>query len=178
MNKTILLASFLTCALLSCSKDQNTPSGTNASGSVTYKVNGAQVTMNNVDVLTGQYAIFQKQLAGSVIPKTRYVLNAQNGANNVVVLAVVTDSMKKITYHYDSTALGLGGSNVINYNGQISSPLTKNDYFDITVTDYSNGRVSGTFTAKLTPISSTGTIGTPSSVSVTEGKLNNVQVVY
>jgi hypothetical protein len=168
MNKIKLLISnlFLACVLFSCSKDPNT---TQAASSIQYKVNGNSIEIDNT--------VIAKQKAPTV-PNTRYLFNAQTGANNIVIFTILTDSLKKVTYHYDSTALGLGASNVINYNGQTSAVLSKNDYFDITITDYSGGHVSGTFAAKLTPVSSTGTIGTPSSVSVTEGKLNNVQVVY
>jgi hypothetical protein len=178
MNKMKLLASNLILIfLLSCSKDPNTPSGTTASGSISYKVNGGAFTIDNVDMLSGKYVVFQKQLAPLAI-STRYNLSAQNGANNIVLFSLLTDSLKKIAYHYDSTAMSVGAVSGIVYNGQPAYVLSKNDYFDVTITDYSAGRVSGTFAAKLTPATSTGTIGTPSSVTVTEGKLNNVQVIY
>jgi hypothetical protein len=119
-----------------------------------------------------------KQWASAAVISTRYTLNAQKGANNLVIFALLTDSLKKITYHYDSTAISVGAVHGINYNGQLSYVLKKNDYFDVSITDYSNGHVSGTFAAKLTPVNSTGTTGIPGSVTITEGKLNNVQVIY
>lgn len=174
--KKLLIGLFLIC-LFSCNKDSNTPSGATATGNIQYKVNGTAFTIDNVDISSGQFVVFQKQVA-PFVPTTRYTFNAQNGVNNVVLFTIVTDSLKKITYHYDSTALSVGAVIGIVYNGQPAYALKKNDYFDITITDYSNSKVSGTFTAKLTPTTSTGVIGTPSSVSVTEGKLNNVQVIY
>jgi hypothetical protein len=174
--KHLLSNLFLIC-ILSCSKDPNTPSGTTASGSISYKVNGSAFAIDNGDVSSGQFVVFQKQLAPLAI-STRYNLSAQNGANNIVLFSLLTDSLKKIAYHYDSTAMSVGAVSGIVYNGQPAYVLSKNDYFDVTITDYSAGRVSGTFAAKLTPATSTGTIGTPSSVTVTEGKLNNVQVIY
>jgi hypothetical protein len=179
MTQKILLFSnlFLICALAACNKDSNTPSGATTTGNIQYKVNGAAFAIDNVDILSGQFVLFQKQLA-PFVPTTRYTFNAQKGANNIVLFSIITDSLKKITYHYDSTALSIGSTVGIVYNGQPAYALKKNDYFDITITDYSTSKVSGTFTAKLTPATSTGTIGTPSSVIITEGKLNNVQVIY
>jgi hypothetical protein len=165
MTQKILLFSnlFLICALVSCNKDSTNQVTT--SSSVEYKVNGSSFSIS-------EYVVFAKQ--GS----TRYLFNAQKGVNNIVLFSVLTDSLKTISYHYDSSAINVGAVYSIVYDGQNSSVLKKNDYFDISITDYSNGHVSGTFTAKLTPINSSGTTGTPSSITITEGKLNNVQVIY
>jgi hypothetical protein len=175
MKYTFLMLSVV--LLFSCSKDPNTPSGTTASGSISYKVNGSAFAIDNGDVSSGQFVVFQKQLAPFAI-STRYNFNAQKGANNIVLFSLLTDSLKKITYHNDSTAISVGAVSGMVYNGQPAYLLSKGDYFDVTITDYSAGYVSGTFAGKLTPATTTGTIGTPSSVTVTEGKLNNVQVVY
>lgn len=172
--KQILLCLFLIC-IISCSKDPNNT--TTASASIEYKVNGTSIAINNGDISSGQFVVFQKQLAPFAI-STRYNFNAQKGANNIVLFSVLTDSLKKATYHYDSTAINVGAVSGIIYNGQPAYVLSKNDYFDITVTYYSSSLVSGTFMAKLTPATTTGIIGTPSSVTITEGKINNVQVVY
>jgi hypothetical protein len=173
--KQLFLVLFVVGILCSCSKDPNTPSGTNASGSITYKVNGSPVTMNNVDLMTGQYVVFQKSLKG-VAPETRYILNAQNGANNVLLFTIASDSLQKINYHYDSTSVFSTGYllYVVNYQGQVSSLLRNGDYFDINISNYSSGRVTGTFTGKLT----SSTTGQPGSAIITEGKINSVQVIY
>jgi hypothetical protein len=175
MMKQSVCPLLLIVVFISCNKDSTLQPG--ASGSIQYKVNGNDYSIENIDYTSGQYVIMAKQLAPAVIT-TRYTLNAQKGANNIVIFTILTDSLKKTSYHYDSTALSVGGTHLITYNGQGSYVLTKNDYFDITITDYSNRHVSGTFTAKLAPANSLGTIGTPSSVTVTEGKLNNIQVIY
>ena len=172
---------FITCiTLFSCSKAPNTPSGTTASGSIQYKVNGNLVVMNNVDLLSGQYAVFYKQLKGSLLTETRYMLNAQKGANNLLIFALITDSLHEIDYHYDSTTIA-GSENVASfatvYNALESAILFKDDYFDINITGYNSSRISGTFTAKLTPFTGT-TPGQHSSTLITEGVLNNVEVVY
>lgn len=172
--KYILL---LTIILFSCKKDPSTPSGTDARGSIEYKVNGSAMVIDNVDILNAQYVVFYKQLQG-VVPNTRYLLNAQKGANNAFVFAIVTDSLRKINYHYDSTFQSVFPGFGFNYNGQTSGIVSKNDYFDINITDYSNGRISGNFTAALTPVSVFTGYGPASSVKVTEGKINNVQVIY
>lgn len=160
----------------SCKKDPSTPSGTNASGSIEFKVNGGAMVMDNVDLLTGQYVLFYKQLQG-IAPKTRYLLNAQKGANNILGFTIVTDSLQKTNYHY-AGALNLGESFALDYNGQISGILSQGDYLDINITDYRNGRISGNFTAVFTPTSIPPGVGQPGSVKVTEGKINNVQVIY
>lgn len=164
--KQIIFGLFLISAL-SCNKDPN--SATTTTASIEYKVNGTAVSMDNVDITSGKYVVFQKQLAGTVIPKTRYLLNAQNGANNVVVFYIVADSLQKINYRLDSTFV----ATALNYNGQVSALLHKDDYISVNITDYSGSKISGTFTGKLSPVS-----GTAGSTLITEGKINNVQVIY
>lgn len=152
----------------SCKKDPSTPSGTNASGSIEFKVNGGAMVMDNVDLLTGQYVVFYKQLQG-IAPKTRYLLNAQKGANNVLIFTIVTDSLQKTNYH---TSGGLTLADfALNYNGQTSGILSQGDYFDINITNYSNGRISGNFTAALTQWSIATGVGQPGSVKITSYEL-------
>jgi hypothetical protein len=170
---------FITCiTLFSCSKDSNTPSGTNASGSIQYKVNGNLIVIDNVDILSGQYAIFYKLLKGSTLVETVYELNAQKGANNVLAFALVSDSLKQISYHYDSidvftnpTAFNFA----LGYNGQLGAIFYNGDMLDVNISSYKNSRITGTFSAKLSPGSDYNQRGT---VLITEGVINNVQVVY
>jgi hypothetical protein len=131
--------------------------------------------MNNVDLMMGQYVVFQKSLKGT-IPETRYILNAQNGANNLLFFTIASDSLQKINYHYDSTAVFSTGYLLygVNYQGQVSSLLRNGDYFDINISNYSSGRITGTFTGKLT----SSTTAQPGSAIITEGKINSVQVIY
>lgn len=159
--KPLFFALFI-IVLAGCSKD---PNAATTQGSMSYKVNGGSINMENV--------IFSKQLKGNIIPSTRYLLNGQSGSNNIIIFAIVSDSLQKINYHYDSAWLHNNSYNVytVNYNGQSSSLLRNGDYFDISISDYQGGRVSGTFSAKFSGQSSGSTL-------ITEGKLNNVEVIY
>ncbi len=156
----------------SCEKDSSSP---DLKAAIEYKVNGNSVLIDNAG---DQYVIFQKQLKGSLVSETRYLLNAQKGANNVLMFGIVSDSLQTKSYHYDSTSANLLLSlPTINYDGQVSSVMRKGDYFDITISDYSNSRISGTFTAKLTATNNA-VSGPTGTTVITEGKINNVQVVY
>src|SRR6478735_6282496 len=153
MKHTFLLLFLI--GLISCNKDPNNPSSTNASGSISYKVNGNQVSINNIDILSGQFVVTYKQLKGSIYPNTQYFFQAQHGVNNLLMFLIVSDSLQKKNYHYDSLSVSSGTFAFYNilYNSQQSTLFRKGDYFDINITDYNNGKISGSFTAKLTKIS-------------------------
>lgn len=173
MKKLLIIC--LTVTLFSCSKDQdvllNEPQQT--SSSIEYKVNGSLVVMENVDAASLQYVTFFKQLKG-LVPNTRYVLNAQQGANHVLALAITTDSLQLASYHYTNTDVSIF---TLQFNGQPASLYSGVDYFDVNITSYSGGKISGTFTAKTTPLTLNG-FGVPGSIVITEGEINNVQVIY
>ena len=173
-----LLALIICISIFSCSKEPITDPPNpepNQNGSIEYKVNGNLVVMDNVDISTGQYVVFAKQLKG-IVPETRYLLNAQKGVNNVVIMTIVTDSLHLINYHYDyNTTIFIEFA--VLYNGQNGTIFLSGDYFDVNITGYQNSTISGTFTAKLTPYSSAGT-GPPGSMVITEGVMNNIPVTY
>lgn len=180
----ILLTILLYITLFSCSRDTNN-NLTNqivqsAAGSVQYKVNGTLVVIDHVDLVRGQYTLFYKQLIpGSALTETRYMLNAQSWADNILAFSIVTDSLNLVNYHIDSTSyvssyyrhpFGL------KYNGQHAAIIFSGDFFDLYITGYQNSRISGTFTAKLTAYSNT--FRQPGSTIITEGIIHNVQVIY
>src|SRR5687768_3417202 len=107
--KKLLLIISICFTLFSCAKDKDplTDRQQNESGSLEYKVNGNQVVMDHVELLTGQYVLFYKELKGGVISDTKYILFGQNEAKNVVLMTIVTDSIHLINYHYDSTTTSL-----------------------------------------------------------------------
>lgn len=167
---------------LSCKKDdQNSPDSPSTPGSISYKVNGVQVTMDNKNLLSGEGVMFAKQLEGSVVASTRYLMNAQKGVNNLSTFAIVTDSLKTTNYHYDSaynnknfglfmfTVMADGNQSMLYYNS---------DYLDINITSYKNGRISGTFSAKTTPMKGGLNYDNKGTILITDGKLNNVPVTY
>lgn len=146
---------FLLLIFSACTKDKDNP-GTSTSGSISYKV---------------------KQLQGNLVQKTRYLLNAQKGINNIFITAIVTDSLQQKNYHYDSTNNDLGiFMFTIKSGGSQSMLFYKGDYFDVNISSYKNGRISGSFSAKITPLSLDYNLrGT---ILITDGKLNNVPVTY
>lgn len=168
--KPILLSLFLICALAACNKDTNSTATLNTS--ISYKVNDNLISIENADIQSAQYVTFFKQLPGTVITQTRYVMNAQKGANNVLVFVITTDSLQKKNYNFNNSSPDRL-SFVMNYNGQVSGILNSGDLFDVTISEYNNSRVSGTFSAKFSP-----TTGAPGSTVITEGKFSNVQVIY
>lgn len=177
-----ITSTLITCIIFfSCSKDTNNPSPVpSATGSIQYKVNGQLIVIDNVDLLSGQYAIFAKQLKG-IIPETRYLLNAQKGINNFIAFTIVTDSLHQMNYHYDSLSVKdifISFSFTNNSNGQLAGLLFNGDYFDINISSYKNSRVSGTFTAKISPFSTSFDYNKRGSVIISEGVLNNIQMTY
>jgi hypothetical protein len=181
--KKLILSVAIVALLFGCNSnttsDPTLPISSNV-GSIKYKVNGAQLsyTANASNV---EYALISKQLAGNVITKTRYVINAQQGSNNIIQIGLVTDSLKLQNYTYDSAYyranIGVAISNSL-FNGTQSTIWYNGDYLNVNITSYSNGIVNGTFTAKLTPISPSLNYNTRGSVLITEGEINNLKVTY
>jgi hypothetical protein len=168
----------------SCNKDSDAPTQPQqiASSSISYKVNGTETTMDNANLAAGEGVLFSKQLKGTVLSQSRYLLNGQKGANNIILTTIVTDSLHEINYHYDSlyNAQNSGIFKfVLETDGIVSSLYFTGDYLDVNITSYKNSSVTGTFTAKVSPAT-----GNPSdyihrgSVLVTEGVFNNIPVTY
>ena len=166
----------------SCSKNNNTPPDPNASGIIQYQVKGTDVVMNNVDVSSGQFVAFYKQLKG-IAPETRYLLNAQKGANNLLAFPIVTDSLHEINYHYDSTVL-LGNPAAFAFSlhhvGQTATIIYHTDNFDVNISVYKNGRISGAFKGKFTPYSTLQGVNFDDrgTIIISEGKMINVPVIF
>ena len=176
-----ILSCLLTCIIfLSCSKEKNYPfQPSSASGLIQYKINGQLIVMDNSDTINNAGAAFAKQLKG-FLPETRYLLNAQKGVDNAIIAAIVTDSLKLINYHYDSAYLHTTASCTfaLAYNGQGAVIYFNGDYLDVNIFSYRNGRLSGTFSAKLTPLAGISDYSTRNSVIITEGKIDNIPVKY
>lgn len=172
--------SFLLLAALiwSCSRDTNSAnknSDTLADGSVQYKVNGSLVTIKSIPGGAGPN--FIKRVQGGPLLQTYYLLNAYQDADNQVSFAIVSDSLHVGNYTYDST-YGTYLADVT-YNGHISKQFYQGDYININITFYSNGYISGDFTAKLSPFenglmdySKRGT------TLITEGIFKNIPCFY
>lgn len=178
---------FILLIFCSCNKDKNNPdnNNTSGSGSISYKVNGSLVTMDNANLLNGEGVVFAKQLKGTIIANTRYLLNAQKGVNNFFGFTITDDSLKLQSYHLDSSLIqgnALQNMSSMMFNGQMASIFYKGDVFDVKISSYSNSRISGTFSGKFTPLGSITGFGydyaNKGTILITEGKLNNIPVTY
>jgi hypothetical protein len=174
-----ILTFFACLTLFSCGKSKNDTTNQSVSGSISYKVNGQSVSMDNANLSSGEGVAFAKQLKGSVIQATRYLLNAQKGVNNILICAITTDSLYTQTYHYDSSFSNSQGTIFsVSFNGQQSEVFYSTDYFNFEISGYNNGKISGTFTAKMTPLAGPLDYTNRGAVVITEGKLNNIPVAY
>ena len=109
------------------------------------------------------------------------MLNAQKGLNDLFTLTLVTDSLNTTNYHYDSVYNYVNaGSFIVTLlaSGQQSAFFFDGDYLDVNITSHNNGRISGTFSGKLTPLNGGLDYRSKSSVVITGGKLNNIPVIY
>ena len=102
--------------------------------------------------------------------------------NNEIELNIFTDTLEAKNYHYDSVDVA-GYSNYVitlrvTYQGQTSVINYKDDFADFNISSYKNSRVSGTFTGKLTPEAIPIGFGEAGSINITEGKINDVKVIY
>ena len=166
----------------SCTRDPNTSAPTIADGSFQYKVNGNLITMSNISIASVEYVTFFKQIAGTAIPHTRYMFNGQKGINDVWVFGIMTDSLSTRNYTFDSTYLQTSGIFcTMTYNGQQSAIVFSGDNMNINITSYSNGFISGNFTAKFTPLGSFGSVpnySTRGTILITEGQFEKIKCVY
>jgi hypothetical protein len=178
--KQIFYSLFTLLVFASCSKDAANPSAT-GTGSIEYKVNGVLIKMDNANIQNGEGVAFAKQLKGSLISQTRYLLNAQKGVNNIAIMTIVSDSLQAIDYHYDSAYnnanFGLFMFTVL-ANGNQSTLYYNTDYLDVNITSNKSGHISGTFKAKLTSLTGISDYSSRGSIMITEGKLINVPVTY
>jgi hypothetical protein len=174
----------ISVVLLSCSRD---PNSTNSNpsiedGTFQYKVNGNLVTIKNISIADAEYTIFFKQLSGTAIPHSRYMFNGQNGVNNVWVFGIISDSLTVGNYILDTTAITGGLITTMTYNGAQSAIYYSGDKMEINITHYSDGYISGNFTAKMTPfiIDNNGLVdySKRGTTLITEGEFKNVKCIY
>ena len=163
---------------LSCKKS-NVDLKTPDPGTVEFKINGSAVKMIYSNYIYQVSLLFFNINVGNAPP--HYPLDGSE-LNSNIELNIFTDSLETKSYHYDS--LDVARVNVyvitlrVTYNGQTSVIHYKDDFADINITSHKNSRVSGTFTGKLTPEILPIGFGEPSSINITEGKINDVKVIY
>ena len=165
---------------LSCSKNNpDSNSNTPDPGFVEFKLNGTVIQIKHSNIVTGSPVFFEK--IPPILSDARYSLLGLE-SNSSLDLNIFTDSLETKNYHYDSLDVHDSPTYVISlrvtYNGQTSVIHFKDDFADINISSYKNSRISGTFTGKLTPETLPVGFGQPGSINITEGKINEVKVIY
>jgi hypothetical protein len=175
-NIIFLLFIFLSCSKNNPDSDLKTPDP----GFIEFKLNGTTVKIKHSNIVTGSPVMFQK-IPPLILPETYYSALALE-ANSNIDLNIFSDSLESKNYHYDSLDVDQSDYHIITlritYNGQTSVIHHKDDFADINISSYKNSRISGTFTGKLTPQTLPTGFGQPGSINITEGKINEVKVIY
>ncbi|MBK6936660.1 MAG: hypothetical protein IPH18_07045 [Chitinophagaceae bacterium] len=157
--------------IISCSQDIPPPQ--NEMVSIKYKINGVQVTYT--DSVPGYNANATKLT--TMWPETRYLFEGHSGSSELFQAMIITDSLKPLQYRYDSTNFSL--INIDHNAGALQSSLYFNgDYFNITITSYANGKISGLFTGRLSPYTIFYDYNQRGSVMITEGAFTNLKITY
>ena len=164
----------------SCSKGDKNNSPTSDDGTVQYKVDGNLVMIKSQGITSSEYGVFKKQLQSNSIPQTRYLFFCQKGNNIIYQFAIPTDSLQIQDYILDTGTYRRAGGLVTNeeYNGHQSAILLGDDYMKVSITSYSNGYISGTFNAKLSPIDAVSDNTLQGTTDITEGTFNNIKCTY
>lgn len=173
--KKLLFALTISAILFSCSKDQiDQQIAITGNASLQYKVDGVlQQYSGDANTSNPQGVIAYKQLKGTIIPATRHMIQAQSGANNLISLDIVTDSLRPGLYK------GELFFTFILTNGTEYGIFDNNQILNVSITRNSSGTIDGIFSGNLYWIKdaqdpSAGFI----SVSITEGEFKNIRMIY
>ncbi len=189
--RQLLVAFLMIIFLSSCLKqsiadamiaEQN--SGTRGGSGVatmTYTINGNTVTtsVNNPD--HQDPTVYQLGCGKTVYPGTNSTVYSLDCLSNSGEMAFTfgTDSLTIGDYEYNGI---YGDLFILSYNGEDEFVHDPTDFIRFNVTSYSQGHISGTFSARLTPMITAGnpnnTYGAVGSVLITNGSFKNVPVFY
>ena len=165
--------------------DQNSggPQGNGgpAVATMNYAVNGNTVT-NTVNDPDGQSpTAYQLGCSKGPYPGTTstvYILDCV-GSTGEMSFIFFTDSLTVGNYSYIGS---YGDMYFLTYNGTAEYVHAPTDSLGFTVTSYTKGHISGTFSGRLTPMISAGnpynTYGTSGSTVITKGSFKDVPVFY
>jgi len=163
----LLAALLLSIILLACSqkKDDVLPESTEAE--ISFDLNDSHYTY------TGQRQDFYTGLGTyglkNATPVNKYFFRGYSSDANRIDLNIFTntDTLKTISYHLAYTS----GSQLY-VNGELYAQGI-NDYIDVNIVAYQNGKVSGTFSGQVSKLLAGGTQGI-----ITNGKIKNVKIDY
>ena len=140
--------------------------------SMSYKVNGVLV-QTTVNDLTNY-----DRLSCTKTNNYSYVLSFGSSSGELS-FQFYTDSLKTKNYVYSGTN---GTQHFLSYNNTNGYARYATDSISFNVTSYTNRRISGNFSGRLTPSlvegANTTTYGTPGSILITKGSFDNVPVSY
>jgi len=143
--------------------------------SMSYQVNGVlvQTTVNEV---TNQLSTYYR-LSCTKTTNYSYVLSFVSTSGELT-FQFYTDSLKTRNYVYSGSN---GTEHFLDYNNTNGYTRYAADSMSFNVTSYTNSRISGNFSGRLTPSIGGGapdTYGTPGSILITNGSFDNVPVFY
>lgn len=142
---------------------------------------GLTLTGNDPEIsfdISGMHQSNKGQLGATAVKVSAanffYMFNGSSGSTsnqNLIFFSVSTDSLKLMTYHLT----GNGAVATVNNIGY--GYLMPGDFLDVTITEYKNGTVSGTFSGNLSKIvSSNPAVFQPA--TLTNGVIKNVRIRY
>lgn len=181
--KRILFIALVSFTLFSCNKNNgNSTPPADVIGSIHYVVNGNVVTMENKNFLSGEDVAFSKQLKGSILSATRFLLNAQKGTDNGLTTSIISDSLLEISYRYDSVSVADNPGDFLfnlDFNGRSSAILYNGDFVNIVINSYKDGRITGVFNARLSPVTGINNdYSNRNTIIVSDGQFDRVPVIY
>ena len=175
---SVLLLSII--ILASCKKESEASS---SRGKLSYKLNGELITYEEKGDRSPSLRL--AKLNPINFGEPAYELVANNSLEDNLQLLLYTDSLKTINYRYDSTDVQ---SHALIIDVSHDSPellagrvVFVGDFLNVTITSYANGKISGNFSARLSPysrFSNSYNYQDKGSVIVTEGQFSNVKVFY
>ena len=190
--KKLLTAALMIIFLSSCLKqsiadamieDQNSNGGNSPRvATLSYAVNGNTVT-TSVNYPDNQSSTgYELGCSKTLYPGTNFpVYNLDCvSASGELTFTFFTDSLAVGNYTYNGGMVS--DMFVLDYNNTAAFVHDPADNISVTITSYTKGHISGTFSGKLTPMIAAGypanTYGTPGSVLITKGSFKDVPVFY
>jgi hypothetical protein len=188
--RQLLVPFFMIIFLSSCLKqsiadamiaEQNSGTRGGSVATMTYTVRGYTVTtsVNNADSQDPRG--YQLGCSKTVYPGTNssvYILDCLSNSGEMA-FTFSTDSLTIGDYEYSGI---YGELFILSYNGEDEFVHDPTDFVRFNITSYSQGHISGTFSARLTPMIMAGNpnnvYGASGSVLVTNGSFTNVPVFY
>jgi hypothetical protein len=180
MNRVyVLLAILLNVA--GCSRDVVNP--VTSDTFIKYKFNGAVVQftgdINNLAATgIGVAAIKQAASPTQGIPKTRYIIQGQNGLNNIISLVIITDSLMPSQSYNSSDSASWGPTFVKQDGNTYTTNVRPADKFQITISRYSEGSIDGSFSGIGAQVKTVNGVPNYTDGVVSEGTFQKVKIAY